>query len=184
MIILHLGDLETKEEVLTLDQLTCNRLRTKGLIKKKTIVDLDSGRLNLDRLKKILKGCKIDVVLRTYSDSVATKVKKIVNRVDYSDRQESFNIFAILQSVFFEEEREKVYKELLKWKPPIEVLMKWIISNTDILNDRSNFRLLRIIDRYIYKSDFKIIYLLLSYYRPRYSPNKRFYYKFKKKQEE
>lgn len=180
MIVLHLGDLETKEEVLTLDQLTCNRLRAKGLFKKKTIIDLDSGRLNIDKLKKLLKACKVNVVLRTYSDSTATKVKKLVNRVDYADRQESFNIFAILQSVFFEEKRSKVYKELLKWKPPIEVLLKWVISNTDIINDRTNVRLLETIDRHIYKSDIKVIYLLLSYYRPRYAANKRFYYRFKK----
>ena len=183
MIVLHLGDYETKEKVLTLDQLTCNRLRTKGLVKGKTVIDLDSGRLNIDRLKTILKACRVDVVLRTYSESIAKKVKKLVNRVDYSDRQESFNIFAILQTVFFEEKRKKVYRELLKWKPPIEVLMKWIISNTDIVNDRSNIRLLETIDRYIYKTDVKIIYLLLSYYKPRYAANKRFYYKFKKRQE-
>ncbi len=183
MIILHLGELETKDNVLTLDKLTYNRLRTKELFKKKTIIDLDSGKLNIDRLKKILKTCKVDVILRTYLDSTATKVKKLANRIDYSDRQESFNIFAILQSVFFEEKRKRVYKELIKWNPPIEVLMKWVISNTDILNDRSNFKLLETIDRYIYKVDAKIIYLLLSYYRPKYKPNKRFYYKFKKKGE-
>ena len=181
MIRLLVGDNMPRKDSITLEKLSINKLRTKQLTKARFIIDLDMGRFDIRKFKRILKACTVDLDIRTTNPDRIKQLQPLVNRIEYMAAVGGMNIFHLLMAIFSHRKRGDVFKELEYWKPPLEVLLKWIISNIDE-DDRENIKLLNTIDRYLYKVNPKIIHLLLAHFKPKYSPLMRFNYRFKKRE--
>jgi len=182
MIRLLIGDTKRREDSITLSSLSVNKLKAQQLVKGRFLIDIDEGRLDMRKLKALLKECKVDLDLRTNSYDRYDKVKNLVDEIEDSGGTRTLNIFHLLQLIFTDTDRDRVFRELEKWKPPLEVLLKWMMGNI-AEDDDENRDLLNTIDRYLYVVDTKIIHLLISHFEPIYSWRMRFYYRFKKKGE-
>jgi len=177
MIRLLVCDKEIFKDAISLDKITLNKMLAKQLIKSKIIIDLDAGRLDIRKLNSIIKRSSCDIDLRTAKEDRIQKVKHLVNKVLYYGKTEGSNIFHTLSLIFSNKNRKQVFNSLEREKPPLEVLLKWIISNLDE-NDLENINLINRIDQLLYYTERRIVHFLLSCFNPKYSPFMRFYYSF------
>jgi hypothetical protein len=182
MIRLLIGDRSTRKDHITLDKLTLNKLRTGQLTGGRFLVDLDAGRFHLAKVKSIIKACTVDLDLRTQSYDKYDKLKGLVDKVEDAGGHRGLNIFHLLVNIFSNADRDKVFELLEAYKPPLEVLLKWIIGNLEE-DDEENMDWMNRIDEHLYKVDRRIIHLMIAQFEPIYSARMRFYWNFKRKGE-
>ena len=156
-----------------------NRFCSRPLCSSKLIIDLDGIRIRKDKLKEILRRSDNDIICRISDDSKIKDLVKYFNSVQYYQRDGGFNIFQTLSMILSFHDRDKVYLNLKRWKPPLRVIMKWILSNVS-LDDDENIMWLQKIDEYMERVDQKIIWQMLSLISPEYSSFQRYRYRFQK----
>jgi hypothetical protein len=178
MKLLYIGDKELGKAFYQ-TKISLNKSFSIPLINRDIIIDLDSTRIDSKKLKEILLYAKEDFYFRISSIEKINRLLPYFTKVIYLTDKEPFNIFDCLRKIFLATSREEVFKYLRKYKPPIRLLMKWIISNIDYW-DEENLKIVQIIDTYIEKVREEIIFRLMAGIKPTHSPGRIYYYNFKK----
>lgn len=179
MKTLYVGYDAPLEKGALIEAMSVNKFCCGSLVESRMVIDLDGKRINSAKLKDILRKATNDIVCRISDVGRIKSLTKYFDKILYYNRDANFDIFHTLMLILSDDNRVRVYRHLEKWKPPLRVLMKWLISNV-MIEDEENIGWLQQIDMRMEKVAPKIIWAMLSLIEPEYSAHQRYYYKFKK----
>lgn len=154
--------------------------RVGAFITKPFLVDLDLLKISAKDLAWLVKNTTTKLLIRVSNEE---KLKNLLGsefKILYGVRWKlKFDLFECLEKIIAHKDRGEVYAYLVKHKPPIHLIYKWLVSNIEKFFE--NFELLEQLDAFIFRVSQEKLYSILAFSWVPVRSGMRLHYKFGKK---